>query len=109
MELMNFAAAAPEMTLLGLICIVLVADLFVDKERRVLTFWMSLASIAVTTTTTALALHGIGGRLRPSMPMAFLAAPGMAAKMLSSMRDMALRKGRAEALKSSGVSSSVRS
>jgi NADH-quinone oxidoreductase subunit N len=48
MELMNFAAAAPEMTLLGLICFVLVADLFVDNERRVLTFWMSLASIGVT-------------------------------------------------------------
>jgi NADH-quinone oxidoreductase subunit N len=48
MELMNFAAAAPEMTLLGLICFVLVADLFVDNERRVRTFWMSLASIGVT-------------------------------------------------------------
>ena len=42
MELMNFAAAAPEITLLGLICFVLVADLFVDNERRVLTFWMCL-------------------------------------------------------------------
>jgi NADH-quinone oxidoreductase subunit N len=48
MELMSFTAAAPEMTMLGLICVVLVADLFVDDERRVLTFWMSLATVAVT-------------------------------------------------------------
>lgn len=36
------------MTLVGLICVVLVADLFVDKEHRVLTFWMTLASLGIT-------------------------------------------------------------
>ena len=45
---MNFITAAPEMTLLGLICVVLIADLFVDKEHRILTYWMAMASLAVT-------------------------------------------------------------
>ena len=45
---MNFISAAPEMTLLGLICVVLVADLFVDDEHRILTYWMSMASLAIT-------------------------------------------------------------
>jgi NADH-quinone oxidoreductase subunit N len=48
MNMMDYMAAAPEMTLLGLICVVLVADLFVDDERRVWTFWMSIASLAIT-------------------------------------------------------------
>ena len=48
MDLMSYIAAAPEMTLLGLICVVLVADLFVDKEHRILTFWMTLASLGIT-------------------------------------------------------------
>jgi len=45
---MSFIAAAPEMTLLGLICVVLVADLFVDDDHRILTFWMTMASLGVT-------------------------------------------------------------
>ena len=36
------------MTLLGLICVVLVADLFVSNEKRVATFWMSMISLAIT-------------------------------------------------------------
>jgi NADH-quinone oxidoreductase subunit N len=48
MDWMNFITAAPEMTLLGLICVVLIADLFVDKEHRILTYWMAMASLAVT-------------------------------------------------------------
>lgn len=48
MDLMSYIAAAPEMTLLGLICVVLVADLFVDKEHRILTFWMTIASLCIT-------------------------------------------------------------
>jgi len=36
------------MTLLGLICVVLIADLFVDDEHRVMTFWMSIAALAIT-------------------------------------------------------------
>jgi len=48
MNLTDFIAAAPEMTLLGLICVVLIADLFIDDDKRVLTFWLSMASLAVT-------------------------------------------------------------
>jgi NADH-quinone oxidoreductase subunit N len=48
MDWMSYISAAPEMTLLGLICVVLVADLFVPNERRVLTYWMSLASLGIT-------------------------------------------------------------
>ncbi len=48
MNWMTYIAAAPEMTLLGLICVVLVADLFVDDEHRVLTFWMSIAGLGIT-------------------------------------------------------------
>ena len=48
MNLTDYLAAAPEMTLLGLICVVLIADLFISSERRVLTFWISLAALAVT-------------------------------------------------------------
>jgi NADH-quinone oxidoreductase subunit N len=36
------------MTLLGLICVVMVADLFVSDERRVITFWLSIAALFVT-------------------------------------------------------------
>ena len=35
MDVMNFITAAPEMTLLGMICVVLIADLFVDDGRRI--------------------------------------------------------------------------
>ena len=45
---MNYMSAAPEMVLLGLICTVLVADLFVPNERRILTYWMALASLVAT-------------------------------------------------------------
>ena len=36
------------MTLLGLICIVLVADLFVDDDHRMVTYWLSILSLAIT-------------------------------------------------------------
>ena len=48
MNLMDYIAAAPEITLLGLICVVLIADLFVDDEKRVVTYWMSIISLGVT-------------------------------------------------------------
>ena len=48
MEMTNYISAAPEMTLLGLICVVLVADLFVENERRILTYWMTLGTLAIT-------------------------------------------------------------
>jgi len=48
MNLADYLSAAPEMTLLGLICVVLIADLFVDDEHRVLTFWLSMVVLAIT-------------------------------------------------------------
>ena len=36
------------MTLLGLICIVLLADLFVEDEKRVITFWLTIAALFIT-------------------------------------------------------------
>ena len=40
--------AAPEMILLGLICAVLLIDLIVRDENRVVTFWISIASLFIT-------------------------------------------------------------
>ncbi len=40
--------AAPEIILLGLICMVLIADLFVDDEHRNITFWLSMATLLLT-------------------------------------------------------------
>ncbi len=48
MDLSAYIHAAPEMTLLGLICVVLIADLFVDNEHRMATFWITMASLGVT-------------------------------------------------------------
>jgi NADH-quinone oxidoreductase subunit N len=44
----EFTAAAPEITLLIMICIVLVADLFISDENRVVTFWLAITALAVT-------------------------------------------------------------
>jgi len=43
--------AAPEIVLLALICVVLIADLFVEDDRRVITYWLSIISLAVTILT----------------------------------------------------------
>ena len=48
MNLNELISAAPEIVLLSLICVVLIADLFISDEKRVATFWISLASLAVT-------------------------------------------------------------
>ncbi len=45
MNLMDYIVAAPEIVLLGLICAVLIADLFIDDENRVRTFWISILSL----------------------------------------------------------------
>ncbi len=48
---MNFTEllpAAPEILLLGLICVVLVADLFISDENRIITFWLSIAALFCT-------------------------------------------------------------
>ena len=48
MDVTNYLSAAPEMTLLGLLCVVLIADLFVDDEHRNITYWLSMISLAIT-------------------------------------------------------------
>ena len=48
MSLSELLPAAPEITLLCLICVVLIADLMVSDENRVITFWLSIAALAVT-------------------------------------------------------------
>ncbi len=48
MPLPFWFVAAPEFALLCLICVVLIADLFVDDEHRNRTFWLSMAALAVT-------------------------------------------------------------
>ena len=54
MTLTDCITAAPEMTLLGLICVVMLVDLFVEDDSKVITYWLSMASLAVT----ALVLSG---------------------------------------------------
>jgi len=44
----QFSPAMPEITLLILICVVLVADLFVEDEKRTMTFWLTIGSLAIT-------------------------------------------------------------
>ena len=51
MNLSEFVWAAPEMTLLGLICVVLIADLFIDDDKRIVTFWLAMLSVGVTALT----------------------------------------------------------
>jgi NADH-quinone oxidoreductase subunit N len=48
MSFYDLLPAMPEMTLLGLICVVLVADLFVSDEQRIITFWLSMLSLLIT-------------------------------------------------------------
>jgi len=44
----EFAPAAPEITLLIMICVVLIVDLFVHGEKRAVTYLTTMASLAVT-------------------------------------------------------------
>ena len=39
--------ATPEILLLGLLCVVLVADLFVAEDKKEITFWLSIGSLAL--------------------------------------------------------------
>ena len=48
MNWMDYIVAAPEMTLLGLICAVMLADLFTEDEDRGTTFWLTMLSLLVT-------------------------------------------------------------
>lgn len=44
----SFAPALPEIVLLTLISVVLVADLFVAEDRKVITFWMAMGTLVLT-------------------------------------------------------------
>lgn len=44
----DLSPALPELVLLGLICVVLVADLFIPDERRIATWWLAMASLILT-------------------------------------------------------------
>ncbi len=44
----NFAPAMPEIVLLALICVVLIADLFIGAEQRFITWMLSLATVIIT-------------------------------------------------------------
>lgn len=44
----DFSIAAPEIVLLALICVVLVADLFVADDKKGITFWMSIGTLVLT-------------------------------------------------------------
>jgi NADH-quinone oxidoreductase subunit N len=48
MNLSDFASAGPEIVLLTLICVVLVADLFIRDDQRARTFWLSIAALTLT-------------------------------------------------------------
>ena len=48
MESSWWVFAAPEIVLLGFICVVLIVDLFVEDEQRSITFWLSIASLGIT-------------------------------------------------------------
>lgn len=51
MSLAELMIAGPEIVLLVLICVVLLADLFVSDEHRVVTFWLAIAALLVTAIT----------------------------------------------------------
>jgi NADH-quinone oxidoreductase subunit N len=48
MNLFPMTPAAPEITLTVMICVVLLADLFVPQKKRVVTFWLSIVALAIT-------------------------------------------------------------
>ena len=47
MNLTNYIIAAPEIIFLILICFVLIADLYIDDENRIITFWISIISLII--------------------------------------------------------------
>jgi len=44
----QFSPAMPEITLLILICVILVTDLFVTDENRATTYWLTIGSLVIT-------------------------------------------------------------
>ena len=58
-EFPQFLPAVPEMFLLGMICFILVVDVFLSDAHRLVTYWLSLASVAGTAwLTVAVAQQG---------------------------------------------------
>jgi NADH-quinone oxidoreductase subunit N len=44
----QFSPATPEIMLLILLCVILIADLFIEDESRAATFWLTIASLVIT-------------------------------------------------------------
>ncbi|HSN16689.1 MAG TPA: NADH-quinone oxidoreductase subunit NuoN [Gammaproteobacteria bacterium] len=58
-EMPQFLPAIPELFLLGMICFILVVDVFLSDAHRLVTYWLSLASVAGTAwLTVAVAQQG---------------------------------------------------
>jgi NADH-quinone oxidoreductase subunit N len=58
-EIPQFLPAVPELFLLGMICFILVVDVFLSDTHRLVTYWLSLATIAGTAwLTVAVAQQG---------------------------------------------------
>ncbi|MEM7610876.1 MAG: NADH-quinone oxidoreductase subunit NuoN [Pseudomonadota bacterium] len=47
-EIPDFFPALPEIVLATMICVVLLADLFISDERRIITYWLSIGAIIAT-------------------------------------------------------------
>ena len=48
MSYIDYIAAAPEMILLVLICVVMIADLFVESDQNRVTFWLTMVTLVIT-------------------------------------------------------------
>ena len=48
MTFTDLMPASPEIVLLFLICVVLITDVFISDENRIVTFWTSIAALALT-------------------------------------------------------------
>ena len=56
-DMPNFIPAIPEIFVLSMACIILIADLYISDERRVITYLLSLATLVVAAMLT-INLHG---------------------------------------------------
>ena len=56
-EMPDFIPAIPELFILSMACIILIADLYISDERRVITYLLSLATLVVAAMLT-INLHG---------------------------------------------------
>lgn len=57
----SFTPAAPEIVLLTMLCVVLLADLFISDEKRAWTVWISIGSLALT--ALAIVMTAPAGRI----------------------------------------------